>query len=218
MDYVGLEGLFRDLFYQNLPNLAEQLLYQGRTLYIDNFYTSYELAKCFLDKKTHVVGTLRANKKDIPKDVLHAKLKRGDMISREDENGIVVLKWRDTRDVRMLTTKHAPVMAPVTVSPLLSQPTPSIDEPTTSRRSSRRVTEKPLPVLAYNSGKAGIDLSDQMASYVTTLRKGIKVPKAWFRAFVRNLYGQCVGSIQKSLKKQSKFAHSEKRSSKTCYK
>ena len=158
-------------------NLAEQLLHQGRTLYIDNFYTSYELAKCFLDKKTHVVGTLRANKKDIPKDVLHAKLKRGDMISREDENGIVVLKWRDTRDVRMLTTKHAPVMAPVTVSPLLSQPTPSIDEPTTSRRSSRRVTEKPLPVLAYNSGKAGIDLSDQMASYVTTLRKGIK----WYR-------------------------------------
>ena len=37
-------------------NLAEQLLYQGRTLYIDNFYTSYELAKCFLDKKNSRCG------------------------------------------------------------------------------------------------------------------------------------------------------------------
>lgn len=31
--------------------LAELLLNQGRTLYIDNFYTSYDLAKCLLDKK-----------------------------------------------------------------------------------------------------------------------------------------------------------------------
>ena len=31
--------------------LAESLLNQGRTLYIDNFYTSNDLAKCLLDKK-----------------------------------------------------------------------------------------------------------------------------------------------------------------------
>ena len=29
-------------------------------------------------------------------------------------------------------------------------------------------------MLDYNRGKAGIDLSDQMASYVTTRRKGVK--------------------------------------------
>ena len=39
---------------------------------------------------------------------------------------------------------------------------------------SRKATENTLAVLAYNRGKGGIDLSDQMASYVTTLRKGVK--------------------------------------------
>ena len=34
-----------------------------------------------------------------------AKLKKREMISREDEYGIVVLKWKDTRDVGMLSTK-----------------------------------------------------------------------------------------------------------------
>uniref|UniRef100_A0A8D9E8V9 PiggyBac transposable element-derived protein domain-containing protein n=1 Tax=Cacopsylla melanoneura TaxID=428564 RepID=A0A8D9E8V9_9HEMI len=33
---------------------------------------------------------------------------------------------------------------------------------------------KPLAVVEYNKGKVGIDLSDQMASYHSTVRKGIK--------------------------------------------
>lgn len=223
-------------------SLSKELLNEGRTLFVDNFYTSYELAKEMLQKKTHVVGTLRANKKNIPREILQAKIKKGEMISREDPNGIVVLKWRDTRDVRVLTTKHEPRMVSVRVSKKsalhsdtertdidadpqpstsrdLSSPQPSTSrdisspQPTTSRdtsspqpwfenhvesesmeaedqagpstarnaqrrgRKSRRAQEKPIPILAYNKGKAGIDLSDQMASYATTLRKGIK----WYK-------------------------------------
>ena len=81
--------------------MAQKLLEKG------NFYTSYELALSLLENKTHLVGTLRANKKDIPKTVLEAKLKRGELISNEDKNGVVILKWKDTHDVRVLTTKHA---------------------------------------------------------------------------------------------------------------
>ena len=33
---------------------------------------------------------------------------------------------------------------------------------------------KPLAVAEYNEGKCGIDYSDQMVSYATTIRKGIK--------------------------------------------
>lgn len=36
------------------------------------------------------------------------------MVSKEDDNGIVVLKWRNTPDVRILSTKHAPIMVPST--------------------------------------------------------------------------------------------------------
>ena len=48
------------------------------------------------------------------------------------------------------------------------------------RRKKRRIeplTQKPMMILAYNKCKAEIDISDQLASYVTTLRKGVK----WFR-------------------------------------
>ena len=170
------------------------LLNEGRTLYVDNFYTSYELAVSFLQQKTHVVGTLRSSKKNMPKEVMDAKLKKGEMISREDENGIVVLKWRDTRDVRMLSTKHKPVFVEVRRRSRrqsgeeeeedteidVDVPGPS-NAPVTGSRNRRRCStstrKKPEAVVAYNKGKTGIDLSDQMASYATTLRKGVK----WYR-------------------------------------
>ena len=93
--------------------LSELLLNEGRTLYINNFYISYELAKSLLEKKTHVVGTLQANTINISMEILQAKLKKGEMISRENENGIDVMKWKDTRDVRILPTKHAPTLVPL---------------------------------------------------------------------------------------------------------
>ena len=45
------------------------------------------------------------------------------------------------------------------------------------------MTKKPLAVLAYNRGKDGVDLSEQMASYVITLRKGLK----WYRNLATEL-------------------------------
>ena len=59
------------------------------------------------------MGTLRANKKDVPKEILVAKLKRGEMVAKLDQDGIVEVKWKDKRDVRILSTKHAPIMVPV---------------------------------------------------------------------------------------------------------
>lgn len=71
--------------------LCKGLTNQGRTLNVDNYYTSYTLSKMMIDKKTHLVGTWRANKKHMLKDVMDAKIKRSQIISREEQNGIVVL-------------------------------------------------------------------------------------------------------------------------------
>ncbi|CAK9796923.1 PiggyBac transposable element-derived protein 4 [Anthophora quadrimaculata] len=147
--------------------LADKLINEGRTLFVDNFYTSYELAAKFLQFKTHVIGTVRYNKKFMPRFVMSYPLKRGQMIAREDDNGIVVLKWRDVRDVRILSTKHAPVMA----------------SNSDSTHRGRPPKQKPLAVLAYNNGKIGIDRSDQMVSYATTIRKSIK----WYRKLALHL-------------------------------
>ena len=51
-------------------NLMQSLLDHGRTFFVDNFYTSYELARSLLKRKTHLVGTLRANRKHLPKVVI----------------------------------------------------------------------------------------------------------------------------------------------------
>lgn len=145
-DGIKETGLAHNVYLQ----LADKLFHQGRTLYIYNFYTSYELAISCLNRKTHIVGTLKNNKKFIPKDILHFKFKKGEMVSKEDNNGIVVLKWKDSRDVRILSTKHAPIMVPSTSN------IPHIHAASTSQHSSEKL--KPLAVL--NKGKCGIDYSD----------------------------------------------------------
>lgn len=48
----------------------------GRTLFTDSWYTSTQLAEKLIEKNTHLVGTLRSNRKGNPKDVVSKKLKK----------------------------------------------------------------------------------------------------------------------------------------------
>ncbi|KAJ8949511.1 hypothetical protein NQ314_008204 [Rhamnusium bicolor] len=86
--------------------LSEKLINAGRTIIMDNYYTSLELASILLDKKTHMIGTLRANRRVNPKEVTTKKLKVGEVYAKENDRGICILKWKDKRDVLLLTTKH----------------------------------------------------------------------------------------------------------------
>lgn len=139
--------------------LAKDLLGDGRTLYTDNYYTSVPLAYRLRKNKTHLVGTLRANRKYLPRDVMCAKLRRGDFSAKQTDDGIVVLNWRDKRDVRMLSTK---------TSALKTLPNESRRGPT---------IQKPICIFDYNNGKSSIDISDQMATYGSALRRCTK----WYR-------------------------------------
>jgi len=58
-----------------------------------------------LSKKTYVTGTLRSNRKNNPKDVIEKKLKKGESICRYTNDGICVAKWRDKRDVLMISSE-----------------------------------------------------------------------------------------------------------------
>lgn len=141
-------------------SLAEELLDEGRTLYTDNYYTSVPLALRLRNRKTHLVGTLRANRKYLPKEVVQAKLKRGEMAAKQSNEGIVVLNWRDKRDVRMLTTK-----------------TSALEMVPNNSRNTNAMHTKPKCIADYNKGKSSIDISDQMATYGTALRRCTK----WYR-------------------------------------
>lgn len=84
-------------------------------------------------------------------------LKRGEVIARENKKGITVLKWKDKRDVLMLSTKHSAEMTTV--------------------HKKFYSCEKPKIVVKYNLGKSSVDLSDQMIAYSSPLRKSVK----WYK-------------------------------------
>ncbi|KAJ8936553.1 hypothetical protein NQ314_012293 [Rhamnusium bicolor] len=75
------------------------LLYSGSTLFADNWYTSVGLARELATCGTHLVGTLRSNRKCNPKNVITASLNRSQIFGMESDNGITVLKSKDKRDV-----------------------------------------------------------------------------------------------------------------------
>lgn len=87
--------------------------------------------------------------------VVSYPLKRDVMVAREDYNDIVVLKWRYVRDFIILSIKHAHIM------------TPTSD----STYHSRSPKTKPMATIAYNNGNTGIERTDQMVSYSTTIRR-----------------------------------------------
>lgn len=148
--------------------MAKDLLKSGRICVIDNWYTSLQLAHILLDNKTHCLGTLRANRKGNPTNVVKRTLKRGEIYAEENERGICVLKWRDKRDVLVLSTYHR-------------------DETVEIQRRGNPI-QKPKAIVDYNAGKSSIDLSDQMSSYSSALRKSIR----WYKKLaVEMLLGKC---------------------------
>lgn len=156
--YCGKEGDNQEpVPTRVVKNLLADLLDKGYILYTDNYYTSVSLAHKLLAQNTHLVGTLRKNRKYNPKDVIDQKLNKGDTIARESNTGVIVSKWKDKRDVLMLSTKH-------------------VNENVTVQTRNTEVL-KPKVVVDYNNSKAFIDLSDQLKSYNSSLRRGIK----WYR-------------------------------------
>jgi len=141
--------------------LTTGLLDEGRTLVTDNFYTSIPLARYLLSHNTHLIGTLRSNRKGLPEYVTRAKLKRGGVVGSQDEQGIKVLHWVDKRSVHMLTTipEHEATL---------------VD---TGRQRRGEPVKKPECVVQYNRLKKGVDISDQLSSYYTPLRKTLR----WYK-------------------------------------
>ncbi|CAH1998424.1 unnamed protein product [Acanthoscelides obtectus] len=90
-----------------------------------------------------------------PKQVVDKKLKKGETGAAESNSGIMIQKWKDKRDVLTLSKKHT-------------------DELLIIRSGNNKELQKPAAVVDYNKHKAYIDLSDQVKSYTTSLRRGVK--------------------------------------------
>ncbi|KAG4077287.1 hypothetical protein HA402_009916 [Bradysia odoriphaga] len=131
--------------------LMQPYLDKGHHLYMDNFYNSVTLSTHLLSKQTHTTGTLRSDRKDNPKSVVHAKLKKGE-INWQRCGDVYVNKWKDKRDVLTISTAHHPKHVE-----------------TKNRHGQSKL--KPQDVADYNKYMSGIDRLDQMVSYYNSTRR-----------------------------------------------
>ena len=90
--------------------LAEPYLHQGRNITTtDNFFTSIPLAEKLVAKRTSLVGTIRANKRELPKP---AKIKKDKMklySSEHYKSGkciLTIYKSKPNLKMLLLSTKH----------------------------------------------------------------------------------------------------------------
>lgn len=163
--YTGKEGKSREVNHgQNVVmKLIEGLENEGRVLVADNFYSSIDLVEELIKMKTFYCGTLRSNRKGLPKQFMSKKFKKGEVKGKMLPTGVKVIKWYDKRQVSMITSCKTHKASLVDTGKI--------------NKKTNEMIKKPLCILTYNDNKKGIDYSDQMSSYYTTLRRGLK----WYR-------------------------------------
>lgn len=115
--------------------------------------------------QTKAVGTVMPNRKGMPKSEFAKKLKKGEKLSLQREH-LLAIKWRDVRDVYMLSTAHDDDMIEVPAA----------------RGSHEKF--KPSAVVDYNKFKIGVDKSDQLLAYYAFTRKSIK----WWKKLFFHLF------------------------------
>ncbi|UYV65293.1 PGBD5 [Cordylochernes scorpioides] len=147
--------------YNSIPNLVERLashlFNRGHIIYCDRWFSSPHLFNYLWEKNTMAVGTVKTNRKGLPKKSFSKKLKKGEEMHLF-KGSLMAMKWRHTRDVWMISTVHDHQMVEVMGRPGLSQ----------------APIFKPQVVLDYNKNKIGVDRSDQMLSYYSFDRRTMK--------------------------------------------
>ncbi|XP_039285495.1 piggyBac transposable element-derived protein 4-like [Nilaparvata lugens] len=142
----------------------------GYCVYTDNFYYSPELAIALKRMDTDLVGTVRKNRKGVPKEFVKKKLARGETAALcEEEGTMLLLKWQDKRDVLCLSTHHQLGFVDVV----------------------RRGKEVQVPnvIHDYNIFMGGVDRVDQMLSAYPMERKRQKI---WYKKQFRHLLNMCI--------------------------
>ena len=140
-----------------LVSLAAPLLNEGRLIVADNWYSSIPLAKYLQQRNTEYCGTLQKNRSGLPSQLKSTKVKKNDPKGVINSDGIRVVKYKDQRDVYMISTFHG------------------VDTEETGRSNRHgEAISKPTVIIDYNRVKGGIDLSDQMIAYYSPARKSVK--------------------------------------------
>ena len=90
--------------------LAKGLENRGHHLFCDNYYTGVPLFSSLRDLGFGACGTVRVNRRGVPKELTTTKLAKGEVLTAQTEDGTLALKWMDKRPVTLLSTIHDDTM------------------------------------------------------------------------------------------------------------
>jgi hypothetical protein len=142
--------------------MLKDYLGRGHKLYVDNWYTSPTLFDYLFSKKTNACGTVRANRKEMPK---FPKIQKGE-VRHFHSNGLLAIKWCDKRDIHILTTVNSHNMSL----------TNKIDYTT------GQFKIKPDAVIDYSKNMGAVDKVDRILGFSEVSRKSLKwYKKVFFR-------------------------------------
>lgn len=163
-----------------VAHFLQPYFYKGRVIYIDNWYTSPTLAEFLHDRDTGMCGTVKANRKGMPK--LENKLERGEVQVAHNDVWMAI-KWEDKRSVRMLTSVH------------------ELEFCATGKKNYQTKEDiiKPTCIHEYNKNMGGVDNIDRQLSITETVRKTMK----WYRKLFFHLIDLCLCNAHALYKKRN---------------
>ncbi|KAG8234258.1 hypothetical protein J437_LFUL016018 [Ladona fulva] len=119
-------------------------------------------------EKADCVGTLRTNRKNVPKKVKDKQLKKGELAGQHC-GPVSVVKWKDKKVVTMISTFHG------------------IETKTIIKRGNELI--KPVSIIDYNKHMGGVDLKDQFLQSYLIERKRLN---KWYMKLFRRLLNSAV--------------------------
>ena len=84
------------------------LQHKGYIAFTDNYYTSPALFTDLQLRGLEACGTVKINRRGLPESICTVHLQKGEVhsVHTSDDGSILALKWRDKRDVTLLSTFH----------------------------------------------------------------------------------------------------------------
>ncbi|KAG8238002.1 hypothetical protein J437_LFUL017791 [Ladona fulva] len=157
--------------------LMKPYLRMGYTVAMDNWYSSPDLFQKLVKEKTNSLGTTRVNRKNMPKEFKKMSLNKGEAGVLYSK-GVVAFKWRDKKDVHLLSTYHK-----------------DLEMKKTGKLSFKTKEEivKPKVVIDYNVQMNTVDRQDQQLASFPIMRRYAKgYRKVFFNVMDMVLYNTYV--------------------------
>ena len=156
---------------KSVLTLLHDLKGKGYCLATDNYYTSPELAEFLIKNKTDICGTMKKNRKGLPKALKTSNIKKGEIIGFQ-KGKMCAMKWKDKKELFMLSTFHSLGM-----------------ETVASKKDASKNSTKPKAVMWYNGTMGGVDRADQCLSYYPVARNQ---QRKYYKKIFRYLLNQAV--------------------------